>query len=135
MYFSKSLVATVATTACIFTSTLALPQGEKQTGAEQAPSDLTKRVNPNEQSCTAADFFNGVGYSVLVGVSYNGGSGCGDIWNALNSRVPGVWGYTCLPSGDYTSLGFNADKNHGGDINAALASMYPMVNGFNCPDY
>jgi len=104
-----------------------------------AAPTLTKRITPNTQSCTCTDYGIGLGsYSVTIGIPFNGGGRCNDVLNALNNAGdmrPSAWQCVDDQNGG-TQLWFNALLNRGGDIDAALESMYPTIaGGFNCPDY
>jgi hypothetical protein len=93
---------------------------------------LAAAVNPNQQSCKATDFLSNVSYSVTVGVSFNNGSGCNDINNALKNALKGDQNYGnffCTPTSDnkYTSLSFQAAHNQASKINNALHQMYCIL--------
>lgn len=74
---------------------------------------------------------------VYISVPYKGGIGCNDVYGALHDTGIGLSNWQCIPADDgNTQLYFNASLNNGKDINTALLSMYPNVQGgFNCPDY
>jgi hypothetical protein len=118
--FAPEFIAVLACAA----STLALPT-----------TQLTKRITPNTQSCTAQDNFAWISYSVDIGVTYAGGSGCNNVYNSLSSLAITNW--QCVDDGSgNTQLWFNTIPGAGQQINSALESMYPMVQGgFNCPNY
>lgn len=90
------------------------------------------------QSCHCSDRGNSIGaYGVYIGVTYAGGSGCDNVYNALENSGCLLSSWQCVEAGDgNTQLYFNAALGNGGRINSALESMYPTVQGgFNCPDY
>ena len=101
-------------------------------------SNIDKRsIAPNTQSCTATDHGEDViSYGVHIGIAYNGGSGCNDVYNALEDATHYVSNWQCVDdgSGD-TQLYFNDYVNNQDGINSALHRMYPTVNSFNCPGY
>lgn len=91
---------------------------------------------PNTQSCSAYDYGALIiGYSIQIGVAFNNGIGCNDVYNALEGHTGTMSAWHCEDDGfGNTALYFNNYEGQGGLINQALESMYPMVNGFNCPD-
>ncbi|KAI9661087.1 MAG: hypothetical protein M1821_009414 [Bathelium mastoideum] len=111
-----------------FASTLAAP--------------FTKRGVPdNTQSCNCVDHPTFQSYSVDIGVSYNNGDGCDAVYNAIFGRGVALTNWQCVAddSGN-TQLWFNTPIqflgfNPGDIINSALTTVYPTVNGFNCPNY
>ena len=121
MYFSNlKLLAFLASVG----SAMALPT-----------TTLNKRfgVAPNTQSCTAADHVFWTSFSIDIGVDYAGGRGCNDVYNALSDLLISNW--QCVDDGSGgTQLWFNCSQLCvAAGLNQKLESMYPMVNGFNCP--
>ncbi|KAK4542701.1 hypothetical protein LTR36_006273 [Oleoguttula mirabilis] len=105
--------------------------------AISAPVTLSKRVDPNTQSCTSKDagqFF--LVYTVLIGEPYVGGNGCGFVYSTIYAAIPRLAHWHCEDDGNGdTKLKFDAPPDEGGTVNDALHTAYPMVNGFNCPSH
>lgn len=142
---------TSITSIAILALSLATNTSARPVDDSNAVSLLARDAPPaaNGQSCKAKDWedaFNtvcqdGAVYTVRVGVNYANGSGCQSIENAMNTQLESaglayVWQYSCkADSNGNTVLSFSTCQSQSQVLNAALHSQYPMVNGFNCPDY
>ncbi|KAL9084916.1 MAG: hypothetical protein Q9165_007869 [Trypethelium subeluteriae] len=109
--------------------------------ASTLASPIERRGVPdNTQSCNCVQhpFFNS--YSIDIGVGYNGGNGCNDVFNAIMGRGVALTNWQCVADDNgNTQLWFNtpnqfAGFNPGDIVNSALTTIYPTVNGFNCPN-
>ncbi|KAK5118584.1 hypothetical protein LTR85_008049 [Meristemomyces frigidus] len=123
--------------------------------AVSAPAALSKRIfsklDPNTQTCTIHGKTFWADFTVQVGVSYNGGSGCDGIKQNMRDTSLGEGDsadcehldfgkWRCDDDGQGgTVLRFDvaygqAQCNYPGDlINHVLSQEYPMVTGgFNC---
>ncbi|KAK3632982.1 hypothetical protein LTR56_016030 [Elasticomyces elasticus] len=102
-----------------------------------AANPLAKRaITPNTQSCVAKQKIpKALIYTVRIGVTYANGAGCSYIKDQLQAQFGEEFGsYTCLDDGDgNTLLKFTTYQGHGPELNDLMHSIYPMVNGFNCP--
>jgi len=88
------------------------------------------------QSCHATNHGLYNTYKVWVGVHYADGPGCDGIRRALDDSDSSISSYSCeLAGGGNTQLKFNAISFRSGAMNEVLHEVYPMVDGFNCPDY
>ncbi|KAK5739202.1 hypothetical protein LTR17_005503 [Elasticomyces elasticus] len=99
-------------------------------------------ITPNTQSCVSVQELKGkLSYTVQIGVSYAHGAGCQFIDRTIGLNVlqiPGdkqIWeNFYCWDDGNGdTLLKFTTYWNRAWQINEALNFIYPMVNGFNCP--
>lgn len=119
----------------MFVSTSSMLAIVALTGVSLAAPSIMQR---DYQSCHCSDRGVAIGaYDVYISVPYKDGVGCNDVYGALgdSGAMPSSW--QCKPADDgNTQLYFNAALYRAQDINAALKSMYPNVQGgFNCPDY
>ncbi|KAK5682767.1 hypothetical protein LTS10_005897 [Elasticomyces elasticus] len=111
-----------------------------------AATPLTKRaygyIAPNTQSCVSTqELPTSLAYAVQVGVTFANGVGCKDIGWTLATKLLAVQGdeqhfsaYSCVDDGNgYTLLKFTTFRDRATHVNEVLQQIYPMVNGFNCP--
>ncbi|KAK5724034.1 hypothetical protein LTR17_013696 [Elasticomyces elasticus] len=107
---------------------------------------VTKRaygyLAPNTQSCVATqELPTSLCYAVDVGVPFANGVGCKDIGWTLSTHLLAIQGdaqhfsaYSCVDDGNgYTLLKFTTFRDRATYVNEVLHQIYPMVNGFNCP--
>ena len=95
-----------------------------------------------EQSCTAGSNWlaNHVWYSVWIDVPFNETVLCNDVEASILIYAD-ITKFECVDDGDYdgvpdtTRLWFDCELKNGNRINMGLEGVYPMVDGFNCPDY
>ncbi|KAK3638302.1 hypothetical protein LTR56_013131 [Elasticomyces elasticus] len=112
-----------------------------------AATPITKRamppITPNTQSCIGKqELVSKLSYTVQIGVSYANGAGCQHVLSTLGSAVMSIpndkqvfEAYVCWDDGNgNTLLEFTTYHDRGWKVNEALSSLYPMVNGFNCPE-
>lgn len=157
MFSLRSSIAAAILALSLASSTSAGPVDQvnnRPTNAAQLVSrEVMKRADApakNAQSCTASDWYDmmnmgcaeGAIYTVRIGVDYAHGNGCGNVHDALfnelskNNDGKGIWEWSCtMDTNGYTALSFSTCQDGSSEINDALHGMYPMVNGFNCPDY
>ena len=146
MLLHSTLLTLTAVTATALPSTL--------------PPTHLRAPHPNAQSCNAKQQGLDLLYLIDVGEPYVAGNGCMAIYDAISKMLhdqklitkwddsTGIYRYICEPgsddeNADFTRLelgvinGLTARKIHeglGNWMSEVLEGMYPMVNGFNCPN-
>ena len=95
------------------------------------PASFERRAT---QSCQARDNLFWVSYSIYIGVPYGGPDECDGTYNNLEDEVTNISDWQCVEENGNIRLWFNAEGGNGSGISAVLESLYPSVNGFNCPD-
>ncbi|KAK3654176.1 hypothetical protein LTR56_004231 [Elasticomyces elasticus] len=101
---------------------------------------IKPKITPNTQSCGAKQYQDNLGYTLYIGVTYANGNGCAYIGDQLKAKFlgspshPEFGHYSCKDDGNGdTLLKFTTLPGRGPAINDLMHSIYPMVNGFNCP--
>ncbi|KAK4960506.1 hypothetical protein LTR10_003402 [Elasticomyces elasticus] len=100
-------------------------------------------IAPGMQTCTfESNRWTYPIYTVNVGVTFNGGSGCPGIEATLTANIKtvpywgdfGMWGFKCQDDGNgNTKLKFEVEGGVGEQVNAALNEMYAgQVPAFEC---
>jgi hypothetical protein len=114
------------------------PEQPTQQPSRQPPAQTPPPSQAATQSCHVTDHFLSLAFSVLIRVPFIGSNKCNAVYKSLEDNTHSISGWKCLKNGDgYTQLYFNTVvfAGIGDSVNVALASRFPEVGEFNCPDH
>jgi hypothetical protein len=98
-----------------------------------APTDSAKLSKRMTATCDITFNVLFESYSVWVGAPYAEGSGCNNVFGALQGAGAAVTNWQCVDDGTgNTRLWFNAPLFKNDAVNTALNSMYTVDGGFQC---